>query len=301
MGVPRRGGAHPGPMLPRRASALEHEDLDAPVLLLRVGEFAGLTEVLPLDDLEAARELFAAKGDEIAAVVIEPIPANAGLLIQRQAFLEGLRELTRAHGALLVFDEVISGFRVAPGGAAERLGIEPDLVTLGKVLGGGMPVGAYAGPRGIMDHVAPLGPVYQAGTLSGNPVAMAAGLATLRELERGDVYAELERKGAALQAGWEAELERHGVDASVARVGSILWLALQSGPTPRAWHQIDEAAAERYAPLHRAMLDAGTWMAPSAYEVAFVSTAHTDEHIARACAAFGQALSQTGSTAEAAT
>ena len=256
--------------------------------------FAALTEVLPLDDEDALRALFAAKGDELAAVVIEPIPANAGLLVQRLEFLKTLRELTRQHGALLIFDEVISGLRVAPGGAAELLGIEPDLITLGKVIGGGMPVGAYAGPESILRHIAPEGPVYQAGTLSGNPVAMAAGLATLNELGQPGVYDKLEATGAALQAGWERALERHGVEASVVRVGSILWMALQGGEPPRRFDRIDAEAAGRYGELHRHMLDAGTWMAPSAYEVAFVSTAHTPEHIERAVAHFDAALAASG-------
>ncbi len=252
--------------------------------------FAQLTEVLPLNDEAAARQLFAQKGDQIAAVVIEPIPANAGLLLQQHGFLELLRRLTREHGALLVFDEVISGFRVAPGGATELLGVTPDLVTLGKIIGGGMPVGAYAGPAEPMDRVAPLGPVYQAGTLSGNPVAMAAGLATLRLLEHGDTYERLEETGAALQRGWQRALASAGVQGSVVRVGSILWLALQAGAAPRAWHEVDPDAAERFAALHGRLLAEGTWMAPSAFEVAFVSTAHQPEHVARAVRSLERAL-----------
>jgi glutamate-1-semialdehyde 2,1-aminomutase len=255
--------------------------------------FAELTEVLPLNDEDAARQLFEQKGAEIAAVVIEPIPANAGLLLQTNEFLEFLRKLTREHGALLIFDEVISGFRVAPGGATELTGVTPDLVTLGKVLGGGMPVGAYAGPAATMDQVAPLGPVYQAGTLSGNPVAMAAGLATLRALEQPGTYEQLEATGAALQSGWESALHEAGVEGSVVRVGSILWLALQPGAAPRAWHDVDSSAAERYAELHGRVLAAGTWLAPSAYEVAFVSTAHDSTHIERAVQALARALVET--------
>jgi glutamate-1-semialdehyde 2,1-aminomutase len=201
-----------------------------------------------------------------------------------------LRELTQQHGALLVFDEVISGFRVAPGGMSQLCGIEPDIVTLGKIIGGGMPVGAYLARDSIMQHVAPLGPVYQAGTLSGNPVAMAAGIATLNELGQPGVYERLDATGAVLQRGWERVLERHEVAATIARVGSILWLSLQPTPPPRSWPQIDPTAAKRYAPLHRRMLDHGTWLAPSAFEVAFVSTAHTDAHIARAIDALDAAL-----------
>ena len=254
---------------------------------------AELTEVLPLDDEQAADELFAEKGKEIACVIIEPLPANSGLLVQRQEFLEHLRKLTRAHGALLIFDEVISGLRVAMGGMTELTKIEPDIVTLGKIVGGGMPVGAYLAKDVLMTQVAPLGPVYQAGTLSGNPVAMAAGLATLKLLEDRKVYAELDQKGATLQKGFQASLERHGLPATVARVGSILWLSLQKGPAPRAWHQVETSGAKLYGRLHRNLMREGVWMAPSAFEVAFVSLAHAPEHLERATAAFDRALAAT--------
>ena len=260
-------------------------------------EVVGLTEVLPLDDEHAVEQLFAARGDEIAAVVIEPIPANAGLLVQRRVFLERLRELTQQHGALLVFDEVISGLRVNRGGACTRFGINPDLITLGKVLGGGMPVGAFAGPAAIMEQLAPNGPVYQAGTLSGNPVAMAAGIATLKELDREGIYAQLEQQGAALEQAWTASLKEHSVDASVVRVGSILWLSLQPQPAPRAWHDIDPACAGRYGEMHASMLAAGLWMAPSAYEVAFLSTAHRADEIDAISEAFKRALAGNASPA----
>jgi len=249
-----------------------------------------LTEVVPLDDEDAVDALFAAKGDEIAAVVLEPLPANAGLLVQRPAFLRHLREVTTRHGALLVFDEVISGLRIAPGGMVETSGVGPDLVTLGKVVGGGMPVGAYLGPATLMDHVAPLGPVYQAGTLSGNPVAMAAGIATLDELAQSGVYARLDVLGARLSAGLQAALDRHEVPASVVRVGSILWLSLQGGEPPRAYHAIGPEGAALYARLHPRLLERGVWMAPSAYEVAFVSLAHDDDGLERAVCALDEAL-----------
>ena len=239
-------------------------------------EIAGLTDVLQLDDEAGLERLFDECGNELAAVLIEPLPANAGLLVQRQAFLERLRVLTREHGTLLVFDEVISGLRVAPGGMVERSGIEPDLVTLGKVIGGGMPVGAYLGRAELMDRLAPEGPVYQAGTLSGNPLAMAAGLATLKELEAPDVYERLDSLGARLQAGLEGALERAELPASVVRVGSILWLALQGGPPPRSFASISGDSAQRYGELHERLMAEGVWMAPSAYEVAFLSSAHTE-------------------------
>jgi glutamate-1-semialdehyde 2,1-aminomutase len=251
---------------------------------------AELTEVLPLDDEQAADELFAAKGREIACVIIEPMPANSGLLLQRRSFLEHLRKLTKQHGALLIFDEVISGLRVAPGGMCEITGIEPDLVTLGKIVGGGMPVGAYLGKDALMGQIAPLGPVYQAGTLSGNPVAMAAGLATLSLLEDPAVYRELDARGAMLQRGFERALERFEMQASVARLGSVLWLSLQPGAPPRAWHKVDQGSARLYAKIHRHALESRLWMAPSAFEVAFVSLAHQAEHIEAASRSFERAL-----------
>lgn len=250
---------------------------------------ASLTDVLPLDDVEAAERLFAEKGSEIALILIEPMPANNGLLLQRTEFLQRLRELTREHGALLLFDEVISGLRVARGGMVERTGIEPDLVTLGKIIGGGMPVGAYLGPAELMDQVAPLGPVYQAGTLSGNPLAMAAGIATLDELDRDGVYEGLDRLGARLQGGFQGALDAAGIPAEVVRVGSVLWLSLQEGAAPRRATDIRPEAAELYGRLHGALLADGVWMAPSAYEVAFLSTAHTEEDVDAILAAFERA------------
>jgi len=253
-------------------------------------EIAALTEVLPLDDETRVEELFARRGSEIAAVLIEPLPANSGLLVQRREFLERLRALTREHGALLVFDEVISGFRVAPGGMTELTGITPDLVTLGKILGGGLPAAGYLGRAELMERVAPRGPVYQAGTLSGNPVAMAAGIATLDELARPGTYARLENLGAALESGLARALESAGEPGVVSRVGSILWLALQRGPAPRSWGAVERGGATRYAHLHRAMLERGVWLAPSAFEVAFLSLAHGDGHVARVVAAFEESL-----------
>jgi glutamate-1-semialdehyde 2,1-aminomutase len=253
-------------------------------------EIASLTEVLPLDDEEALARLFAARGREIAAVIVEPLPANAGLLVQRLEFLQRLRETCTAHGALLIFDEVISGFRVAPGGMTQLTGITPDIVTVGKIVGGGMPVGAYLGSAALMDHVAPMGPVYQAGTLSGNPVAMAAGLATLRELERPGFYDRLETLGARMQGGWQAALDAAGVRGTVARLGSVLWASLQDGPPPRRYDRIDPAGAKLYALAHGRLMQLGVWMAPSYYEVAFVSAAHDEAAIDAFAAALRAAL-----------
>jgi glutamate-1-semialdehyde 2,1-aminomutase len=253
-------------------------------------EITALTEVLPLDDEEAASELFDEKGEEIALLIIEPLPANAGLLVQRQAFLEHLGALCTRYGALLMFDEVISGFRVAPGGMTELTGIKPDLVAVGKIVGGGMPVGAFLGPAVIMDRLAPLGPVYHAGTLSGNPLAMAAGCATLDVLDEPGTYERLDVLGARLAAGWESALLAADVPGSVARVGSVLWACLQGGPTPRAFHLVGDDGPSLYARLHGQILARGTWMAPSAYEVAFVSTALDDALIDSVVAAFADGL-----------
>ena len=256
--------------------------------------FTELTEVLPLDDEQAVSDLFAAKGDEIAALIVEPMPGNAGLLRQRPEFLEHLRTVTAQHGALLIFDEVISGLRVAPGGMTQLTGITPDLVTVGKIVGGGMPVGAYMGPAAHMDQVAPLGPVYQAGTLAGNPLGMAAGVATLDVLDAPGTYERLDALGARLEAGWTAALHAAGVAGSVARMGSVLWLCLQDGPTPRAFHRIGDQGSRTFADLHRRVLEAGTWMAPSSYEVAFVSTAHDEALVDAAAAHLAASLSPEG-------
>jgi glutamate-1-semialdehyde 2,1-aminomutase len=222
--------------------------------------FVGCTRVLPLDDDAAASELFAREGARIAAVVIEPVPANHGLLVQRQAYLELLRDLTRKHGALLIFDEVISGFRLARGGVAQRTGITPDLATFGKVIGGGMPVGAFGGARRYMSRLAPDGDTYQAGTLSGNPVAMSAGIATL---------------GASLEKLLAPIVSSAPMPLQLVRQGSLFWLALHEGPAPRAAITLTETASKRFAALFHAMLARGVYLPPSAYEVCFLSLAHT--------------------------
>ena len=257
-------------------------------------DFAAHTIVLPLDDEDAFRAVMRNRGPDIAAVLIEPVPANAGLLLQRPEFLRLLREECSRHGALLIFDEVISGFRIGPEGAAGHYGIAPDLATYGKVIGGGLPVGAYGGPRALMEQLSPLGPVYQAGTLSGNPVAMAAGITTLRRLlaDGGAAYRELDRLGGRLQAGLQAVLDNASTGWSVARLGSILWLSLHVGPLPRRYEDIDPAAAARYARLHAALLELGIYLAPSAYEVMFVSLAHDDAVIDETIAAVRAALAE---------
>jgi glutamate-1-semialdehyde 2,1-aminomutase len=256
--------------------------------------FAGHTIVLPLDDDDAFRTLMSEHGDEIAAVIIEGVPANAGLLVQRPEFMTMLREECSRVGALLILDEVITGFRLGPCGAAARYGIEPDLATYGKVIGGGMPVGAYGGRRELMNQLAPLGPVYQAGTLSGNPVAMAAGAATLRRLleNGGDSYRRLDALGARLEEGICGAFREHGAPWSVARVGSILWLVLQPAEAPRSYEEIRPEAADVYGRLHPALLERGVYLAPSAYEVIFVSLAHSEEVIDRSVEAFRGAVGE---------
>jgi len=225
----------------------------------------------------------------LAAAIIEPIPANNGLLVQELGFLQRLRELCTKHGTVLIFDEVISGFRVAAGGAAQRLGITPDLVTFGKIIGGGMPVGCYGGRKDIMAIIAPDGPVYQSGTLSGNPVAMAAGLATL-ELLTVDVYSSLEEASARWAAAFE---QLPGL--SCPRFGSLLWPLFQSG-VKRA-DRVESGAIRQFNRLHKALLDEGVYLPPSGYEVAFLSIAHGDHERAHFEAALAKAARVLGETA----
>ena len=262
----------------------------APSSLGVPGPNAAQTRVLALDDEEALAALFDREGDRIAAVVIEPVPANNGLLPQRPEFLVALRERCTRHGSLLIFDEVISGFRLGPGGAADRYGVQPDLATFGKVIGGGMPVGAFAGPRAIMRHLAPTGGVYQAGTLSGNPVAMAAGLATLEVLRRDDGWQSLERLGEYLERRLGDAVGRAGVPCAVVRIGSIFWIALGSTGAPRSAEALHPDAARIYRGIFHGLLERGIALAPSAYEVGFLSLAHTAGHIDRLADAVGDIL-----------
>jgi glutamate-1-semialdehyde 2,1-aminomutase len=250
---------------------------------------ARLTLTVAFNDLDAVREVFARRGDEVAAVIVEPVAGNMGVVPPAPGFLEGLRELTARHGAVLIFDEVITGFRVAYGGAQSRYRVRPDLTCLGKIIGGGLPVGAYGGRRDLMQHVAPLGGVYQAGTLSGNPLAVAAGLATLRALREGDPYARLDALGARLEAGLRRAAEKTGVAVVVNRVGSMLTGFFAPGPvTDYASARRSDTA--RYGRYFHAMLERGVYLAPSQFEAAFVSLAHSEADIDQAARAAEEAL-----------
>ena len=253
---------------------------------------AALTTVVPYNDLAAVEAALKAHPGEYAALLVEPVAANMGLVPPRPGYLEGLRQLATAHGVLLVFDEVISGFRLARGGAQEHFGVTPDLTVLGKIIGGGLPVGAYGGPRKHMELIAPLGPVYQAGTLSGNPLAMAGGLATLELLEEPGVYAALADKGAALAAGLRDEIARRPKAAaamSVAQLGSLLTVFCATGEIVN-YEDARRADRELFKKLHGAMLARGIFLPPSQFEAWFLSTAHTAADIEATKVAFGAAL-----------
>ena len=244
------------------------------------------TLTAPYNDLDAAAALFLAHED-LAAVIVEPVAGNMGVVLPEPGFLEGLRELTSAAGALLVFDEVMTGFRVHPGGAQALYGVTPDLTTLGKVIGGGLPVGAYGGRKEIMELVAPAGPVYQAGTLSGNPLAMTAGIETLGVLRAPGVWDELERTGAYLEAG----LSTLGGDVQVARAGTMFGLFFSDAPVT-SWETAKHSDTSRFAAFHRAMLERGVYLAPSQFEAGFLSTAHGEAEIEATIAAARDALVQ---------
>ena len=252
--------------------------------------FVAATRVLPLDDEEALQALFAAEGERIAAVIIEPTPANHGLLLQRRDFLQALAQITARHGALLIFDEVISGFRLARGGVAELTGITPDMATFGKVIGGGMPVGAFGGSRRVMAHLAPDGDAYQAGTLSGNPVAMAAGLTTLDLLAAGSLWQRLESLGAALEGVLAPVLARAPFPVKLMRAGSLFWLSLHDGDAPRAAATLGPKALARFAALFHAMLARGIYMPPSAYEVCFLSASFGERDLGHFADALKESL-----------
>ena len=251
--------------------------------------FTQHTIVAPYNDVEALKTIFAANKNEIAGIIVEPVPGNAGLYLPQTGYLEFLREITAAHGALLIFDEVMTGFRLARGGAQERFHITPDLSTFGKVIGGGLPVGAFGGRAEIMDCLAPLGPVYQAGTLSGNPLAMAAGIASLEELLAGNAYAQLEQLGTQLAAGMRDAAKSANVPVQFNQCGSMFCGYFTSRPV----HNLADAMhsdRERFKKFFHAMLDAGVYLAPSQFEAGFISTAHTAADIDRTVAAAAKIL-----------
>jgi glutamate-1-semialdehyde 2,1-aminomutase len=251
------------------------------------------TLVAPFNDLAAVETLFAAQGGEIAAVIVEPVAGNMGLVPPLPGFLPGLRRLCDAHGALLIFDEVMTGFRVAWGGAQTLLGVTPDLTTLGKVIGGGLPLAAYGGRRDLMRRMAPAGPVYQAGTLSGNPLAVAAGSAALGELATGggEAYRQLESAAAGLQAGIEQAAARHRIPCRVQRQGSMLGLFFTGSPVQRL-DDVDASDRTRFARVFHALLRQGVHLPPSPYETFFLSTAHGEPEIRATIAAFDRAFAE---------
>jgi len=255
---------------------------------------ASETLVAPLDDEDAVRKIFAEHGKDIAAVILEPLPANYGLLIQRREFIAEIVRIAREHGSLVIFDEVISGFRVALGGMAEVLGMRPDLVTYGKVIGGGFPVAGYGGRKDLMELVAPAGPVYQAGTLSANPVGMRAGLATLRKIESTKAYEKLEAKTAQFCDGLNADFKQQGLPFQIARAASIFWLHAQTEKPIRRIDQIPSHQAAAFAKIFHGALASGVYLAPSGYEVNFISLAHSDELLGRAHDAILEAVSSVG-------
>ncbi|CAN5617695.1 glutamate-1-semialdehyde 2,1-aminomutase [soil metagenome] len=250
---------------------------------------ARLTLSIPFNDVDAVEQVFEANGDQIAALLVEPIAGNMGVIPPFNGFLESLRDITRQHGALLVFDEVITGCRVARGGAQELYGVTPDLTILGKIIGGGLPVAAYGGPEDLMDQLSPVGSVYQAGTLSGNPLAMAAGIETLKLLDESEVYASLEASAQHLTSGLANAASQAGVPVQLQRVGSMMTMFFSDRPatdyaTARA------ADTDRYASYFHAMLDRGIAFAPSQFECGFLSTSHTRADLDATVAAAAEAL-----------
>ena len=241
-------------------------------------ETAAHTLVLSFNDLKQVEETFKSKGGEIAAVIVEPVAGNMNLVLPAPGFLEALREQCTRHGAVLIFDEVMTGFRVARGGAQARYGIRPDLTTLGKVIGGGLPVGAVGGRREILQKIAPLGPVYQAGTLSGNPVAVAAGLATLKLVAADDFQSKIEATTKSLVEGLTAEARKANVVFSAQSVGSMFGLYFRAAP-PASFAEVMQCDKDRFNKFFHAMLERGVYLAPSAYEAGFVSAAHGPEEI----------------------
>ncbi|MBD2040682.1 glutamate-1-semialdehyde 2,1-aminomutase [Microcoleus sp. FACHB-672] len=248
------------------------------------------TLTAPFNDLEAVKALFAENPDEIAGVILEPVVGNAGFIVPDAGFLEGLRELTQENGALLVFDEVMTGFRIAYGGAQEKFGVTPDLTTLGKIIGGGLPVGAYGGRKDIMSMVAPAGPMYQAGTLSGNPLAMTAGIKTLELLQKPGTYEQLDKITKKLADGLVQIAHETGHAACGGQISAMFGLFFTGGPV-HSYEDAKKSDSGKFSRFHRGMLEHGIYLAPSQYEAGFTSLAHTDDDINRTLAAAREVMS----------
>ncbi len=253
--------------------------------------FARETVVVPFNDRAAAEAAFAANPGQIACIILEPYPANVGLILPEAGFLKFLRELCTREGAVLIFDEVMTGFRLAKGGVQELEGITPDLTTLGKIIGGGLPVGAFGGRADIMDHLAPLGPVYQAGTLSGNPLAMAAGIAALRLLESENPYARLDTLGRQVRDTLAAACKAKGIAAQTPQVGSMFSLFFNPAPV-RDFATALESDAKLFGRFFHLCLEGGVYLPPSAFETCFISTAHEGAAIDRACEVMAAAIAK---------
>jgi len=252
--------------------------------------FADETIVISLNDKKALEQVFVDFKDQIAAVIIEGVPANNGLLIQDKEYIHFLREITKAHGTLLIFDEVITGFRLGFEGAAKYYDIQPDIITYGKIIGGGMPVGAYGASAEIMSNISPDGAVYQAGTLSGNPVAMAAGIAALQVLAQPGFYEKLEKTTQQFVEEIRSFVTEKNYEVKIFTVGSIFWFAFTAQEKIQSAEQIDPASMEKYKVMHRELLNRGIYFGPSGYEVGFISAAHTEEDLNKAVAAIKEAL-----------
>lgn len=251
------------------------------------------TYIAEYNDLASVEKIFAEKRGEIAAVIVEAVAGNMGVVVPDNGFLEGLKKITQDHGALLIFDEVITGFRLAKGGAQEYYKIMPDITTLGKIIGGGLPVGAYGGRKDIMDMMAPAGPVYQAGTLSGNPLAMAAGIAMLNLInETSDLYQKLESKAARVEEGFRKNLKTAGINGVVNRVGSMMTLFFTEEKEVRTLEQAMKSDTSRYAKFFKLSLESGIYLAPSQFECMFISAAHSDDDIEKLLNANLNALKQ---------
>jgi glutamate-1-semialdehyde 2,1-aminomutase len=255
-------------------------------------DFAKHTLTVTFNDLDSVRQIFKEFGDDIATIIVEPVAGNMNCIPPAPGFLEGLREICDDYGSVLIFDEVMSGFRVARGGAQEFYKVTPDLTTLGKVIGGGMPVGAFGGKREIMDYIAPVGPVYQAGTLSGNPVAMAAGLAALQQLDDAELYPNLNAKVERLVTGMQQLADDAGIPFTTNRAGSMFGFFFSKDKQVSSYQQATECNMEHFKKFYHSMLQQGVYLAPSAFEAGFMSAAHTDADIDATLAAAKVALAE---------